>query len=88
MHKLTTRKGLKEMQIRREIWLKLCGHPRSSPEKNSFPKIRMQNKKQLQEFGDLLLELQCAKNDGRIKGLQILEEPAYLGETYRRQAPC
>ena len=48
----------------------------------------MQNKKQLQEFADLLLELQCAKNDGRIKGLQILDEPAYLGETYRRQAPC
>ena len=45
---------------------------------NSFPKIGMQNNKQLQEFGDLLLELQCAKNDGRIKGLQILDEPAYL----------
>ena len=38
----------------------------------------MQNNKQLQEFGDLLLELQCAKNDERIKGLQILDEPAYL----------
>ena len=37
MHKLTTRKGLKEMQIRREIWLKLCGHPRSSPEKKLVP---------------------------------------------------
>ena len=45
---------------------------------NSFPKIGMQNNKQLQEFGDLLLELQCAKNDGRIKGLQILDEPVYL----------
>ena len=44
----------------------------------SFPKIGKQNNKQLQEFGDLLLELQCAKNDGRIKGLQILHEPAYL----------
>ena len=45
---------------------------------NSFPKIGKQNNKQLQEFGDLLLELQCTKNDGRIKGLQILDEPAYL----------
>ena len=38
----------------------------------------MRNNKQLQEFGDLLLELQCAKNDGGIKGLQILDAPAYL----------
>ena len=45
---------------------------------NSFPKIGKQNNEQLQEFTDLLLELQCAKNGGRIKGLQILNEPAYL----------
>ena len=37
----------------------------------------MQNNKQPQEFGDLLRELQCAKNDGRLKGLQILDLPAY-----------
>ena len=38
----------------------------------------MQNNKQPQELGDLLLELQCPKNDGRLKGLQILDLPAYL----------
>ena len=31
---------------------------------NSFPKIGFRDNKRLQEFGDLLLELQCAKNDG------------------------
>ena len=45
---------------------------------NSFPKRGMQNNKQPQEFGDFLLELQFAKNDGRLKGLQILDLPAYL----------
>ena len=34
--------------------------------------------KQLQEFDDLLLELQCAKNDGALRGLKIVDEPAYL----------
>ena len=38
----------------------------------------MQNNKQPQEFGDFVLELQFAKNDGRLKGLQILDLPAYL----------
>ena len=45
---------------------------------NSFPKIGFRDNKRLQEFGDLLLELQCAKNDGGLKGLKILDEPAYL----------
>ena len=45
---------------------------------NSLPKRGMQNNKQPQEFGDFLLELQFAKNDGRLKGLQILDLPAYL----------
>lgn len=26
----------------------------------------------------MLLELECAKNDGGLKGLKILDEPAYL----------
>ena len=45
---------------------------------NSFPRIGPRENKRLQEFGDLLLELQCAKNDGGLKGLKILDEPAYL----------
>lgn len=32
----------------------------------------------LQELGDLLLELQCAKQDGGLTGLKILDEPAFL----------
>jgi len=44
----------------------------------SFPKIGFRDNKRLQEFGDLLLELQCAKNDGGLKGLKTLDEPAYL----------
>ena len=44
----------------------------------TFPKIGNRENKQLQEFGDLLLELQCAKNDGALSGLKILDEPAYL----------
>ena len=34
--------------------------------------------KGLQELGDLLLELQCAKEDGGLAGLKILDEPAFL----------
>ena len=45
---------------------------------NTFPKIGNHEIKQLQEFGDLLVELQCAKNDGALRGLKILDEPAYL----------
>ena len=44
----------------------------------TFPKIGNRENKRLQEFGDLLLELQCAKNDGALRGLKILDEPAYL----------
>lgn len=44
----------------------------------TFPKIGDRENKRLQEFGDLLLELQCAKNDGALRGLKILDEPAYL----------
>lgn len=45
---------------------------------NSFPRIGSRENKRLQEFGDLLLEMQCAKNDRGLKGLKILDEPAYL----------
>jgi hypothetical protein len=44
----------------------------------NFPKIGFKDNKKLQEFGDLLLELQCAKEDGRLQGLRILDEPIYL----------
>jgi hypothetical protein len=44
----------------------------------NFSKIGFKDNKKLQEFGDLLLELQCAKEDGRLQGLRILDEPIYL----------
>ena len=44
----------------------------------TFPKIGNCKNKRLQEFADLLLELQCSKNDGALRGLKILDEPAYL----------
>ena len=44
----------------------------------TFPKIGNRENKRLQEFGDLLLELQSVKNDGALRGLKILDEPAYL----------
>ena len=43
-----------------------------------LPKIGFRDNKKLQELGDLLLELQCAKNDGGYRGLRILDEPAYI----------
>jgi len=43
-----------------------------------FPGLAAKDNKGLQEFGDLLLELQCAKEDGSLTGLKILDEPAYL----------
>jgi len=69
-----------------EVWLKLGERFGSNAvvtqvhlEKlRTFPKIGNRENKQLQEFGDLLLELQCAKNDGGLRGLKILDEPAYL----------
>ena len=44
----------------------------------TFPKISFKDNKQLQELGDLLLELQCAKEDGSLTGLKVLDEPAFL----------
>jgi hypothetical protein len=44
----------------------------------NFPKIGFKDNKKLQDFGDLLLELQCAKEDGHLQGLRILDEPIYL----------
>ena len=43
-----------------------------------FPKIEPKDKKGLQELGDLLLELECAKSDGGLSGLKVLDEPAFL----------
>ncbi len=34
--------------------------------------------KKLQEFGDLILELDCAKENGRLQGLKILDEPIFM----------
>ena len=43
-----------------------------------FPKIGYRDAKKLQELGDILLELGCAKSDGRLQGLRVLDEPMYL----------
>ncbi|PFX28554.1 hypothetical protein AWC38_SpisGene6700 [Stylophora pistillata] len=43
-----------------------------------FPTLTPKDNKGLQELGDLLLELQCAKQDGGLTGLKILDEPAFL----------
>ena len=44
----------------------------------AFPKIGYRDAKKLQELGDLLLELECAKSDGSLQGLRVLDEPMYL----------
>ena len=44
----------------------------------TFPALAPKDNKGLQELGDLLLELQCAKEDGGLAGLKILDEPAIL----------
>ena len=44
----------------------------------TFPVLAPKDNKGLQELGDLLLELQCAKEDGGLAGLKILDEPAFL----------
>ena len=44
----------------------------------NFPKIGQKDNKKLQEFGDVVLELQCAKDNGRLQGLRILDEPIFM----------
>ena len=44
----------------------------------NFPKIGLKDNKKLQEFGDVVLELQCAKDNGRQQGLKILDEPIFM----------
>ena len=44
----------------------------------TFTKIGHKDDKSLHDLGDLLLELQCAKRDGELKGLKILDKPSYL----------
>ena len=44
----------------------------------TFPALAPKDNKGLQELGDLLLELQCAKEDGGLADLKILDEPAFL----------
>ena len=43
-----------------------------------FPKVGYKDPKKLQELGDLLLELECAKSDGSLPGLRILDEAMYI----------
>ena len=42
------------------------------------PSLIAKGNKGLLELGDLLLELQCAKEDGGLSGLEILDEAAFL----------
>ena len=44
----------------------------------TFPALAPNDNKGLQELEDLLLELQCVKDDGGLAGLKILDEPAFL----------
>ena len=44
----------------------------------SSPKIGFRDNKRLQEFGDLLLELQCVKNDGGLRGKLTWQAPRPL----------
>ena len=70
----------------KEVWLKLGERFGSDvvltkaylDKIGSFPKVGYRENKKLQEFGDLLLSLQCAKDDGQLKGLKILDEPIFL----------
>ena len=44
----------------------------------TFPALAPKDNKSLQELRDLLIEVQCAKEDGGLAGLKILDEPAFL----------
>ena len=44
----------------------------------TFPALAPKDNKGLQELGDLMLELQYAKEDGGLAGLKILDESAFL----------
>ena len=44
----------------------------------TFAALAPKDSKGLQQLGDLLLELQCTKEDGGLAGLKILDEPAFL----------
>ena len=65
-----------------EVWTKLGGRYGSNVVLTKAHLDKLTNipkdHKKLQEFGDLVLELQCAKEDGRLQGLKILDEPVYL----------
>ena len=70
----------------KECWRNLGEHFGSTavvtqvhPDKlTAFPSLNAKDNKGLQELGDLLLELKCAKEDGGLTGLKILDEPAFL----------
>ena len=73
------------MQIRREIWLKLCGHESSSPGNKLVPHDR--NAKQLQEFDEpaylrpivtkLPTDLQGQKHAFKYKTQQVVDYPPF-----------
>ena len=70
----------------KECWRNLGEHFGSTavvtqvhPDKlTAFPSLNVKDNRGLQELGDLLLELKCAKEDGGLTGLKILDEPAFL----------
>jgi hypothetical protein len=69
-----------------EVWAKLGERYRSNivvtkahlEKLTNFPKIAFKDHKKLQEFGDLVLELECVKGNGRLQGLKILDEPIFF----------
>lgn len=44
----------------------------------TFPPRTAEDSKGLQESGDMLLEFQCVKQDGGLKGFRILDAPTFL----------
>ena len=45
---------------------------------NAVSVIGRRDNKKIQELADLLMELQCAKHDGSLTGLAVLDEPTYI----------
>jgi hypothetical protein len=44
----------------------------------NFPKIGYRDNRKLQEFRELLLWLQCTRDDGQLAGLRIVDESIFM----------
>ena len=71
----TTVVGKHNLKTWWEMWKSLQMHLNKL---TMFPKIEPKDNIGLQELGDLLLGLDCAKNDGGLSGLKVPDEPAFL----------